>query len=358
MKGKEIINYIHKDKMPDIRQVRERCIQQEEGRLENRRWLRFSTVAAALVAVLVLSTTVYAAAMLFNQRLDIGGPGEYIIMTAEEYDRWHDNENITFSRALYVGPSGLLRLANFFGDDYERVPYSWRLDSETTQWVNAMLESRIFTACGEPFQLMAPDSDGPDPTLYRADDRGYIIFCRDGNEIDTIRLSVTYDGRPRRLDIYKVGDLCDRFGYVNTQEEAMAVMSALRLPTVEGLRAPMFLVYDFPRYYWICGCCDTEREIHPAIRRGFVRYNHIGQARDSAFAITVVFVREDGENPHERPILDGSFREHVIAGTIIHEIIERGHSRFTWQYDGLVYTFLPLYWTLEQSMEAIRSMVE
>ena len=360
MKGKDIISYIHRDKMPDIQQVRNQCIQQEIGKAKiNMGRLRWSTAAAVLAVFLILSTTVYAAVLIY-QRLDTRGMTEYVAMSAEDYQAWLSG--LLHSNALYISPSGVQRFTNFWGPS-DRPLATWHLDSAVAQQVNMMLEGRVFTNQGEPFQLMTETQAGL-TTLYAADDRGYTLYCHDGKEIDTIRLWITGDGSPYRVDIYNVGDLCDRFGYTYTREDALQLMSGLRFPDVYGLDEPLFRVYYIPGEYLTCFHCRGE--MLPTIRRVVMRYRYVGQCWDSAFVISVEYQRADDANTcsqciglRETPIFEGRFREHIIAGTVVHEVIERRRTvRFVWQHDGLVYTLIPLDADFEQSMEAICRMVE
>lgn len=357
MKGKEIIDHIIRAEMPDIEQVREKCFQQEVNITHGyRRQLRWSTVAAAFVMFLVLSTVVYAAAVFIGQRFDTGGSMEFIFVDEEGFTEfWGDS----FGGApIYRSPRGIIRDSEFLM--FAESKYWAQFDADTAHLVNELLEGRIFTADGSPFQLVVPIANWEwYPLMYRADDRGDTLFNIYGEEIDTIFVFLRFDdGTPEWADILNEEDAISQgWHYSDTFEDAVRVLGNIRLPVLEGFDEPVFEVIDIPGHYR-----DTGYEYMwlPDFRNVFIRYRPVGESWHMGFMLFVEPIRSESEASTQLPVQDGVVHEHAIADTTIYEIIGHGQvNLFVWHYDGLVYRLSPSgNFNTAQSLEIIRSMIE
>ena len=331
MKGKDLIENIIQEEVPTAEDIRANCL---AWRPETRhRPLRLVKVAIVFAALLVFTTAAYAVGSYINrQRFDTGGHVEYVIVP---FDSPEYQERLT-------GPSyGPL----YFSPNHED---SWRFpvqpsrashSSERAQIIRDVLDGRIFTADGLPFDLMLPAGTG-----YRAYG-GYALFTADGYEISHIYVREKFHD----VMVYEIlgaviltfegtvcGDEDGRFAghaagmgqYRHTYEEAAAFLGRdFLLPSVhtELFEPPVFEV---------AALLTTE-----AICSGVVTMRLRGCGNNSDIMIFLEPIRDEDTAPRELLLADGEitvFDE--VNGVTIYQVTGFWHStHFIWTYDGIVH---------------------
>jgi len=356
MKGKEIINYIHRDKMPDIERVREKCHGQP-GAGSNIRRLRWSTVAA-VAACLLFASAVYAAGIMVYERFDTGGSTEYVFVPYDSPEYQERLIDAIVSQPIYYG--------RHFDSDYS-FPYKfeWYCEEETAHFLIQMLAGKVFTSDGGPFELMTVNYDPfNDTCTFKAGDRGNVLYNADGCEISIIYLDYVRDKELRLVTqgvtIMTIDEYEERFGFHDSYEDAAALFGRdIRLPAVhmERFETPMFQVWD---------TSDTWRDgesgewlffKHKRVQVWFPVIAH--EWSDTGMYLIV----EKERNEHTDPLLwyiPGGIEEFEITGTAVHKITSQGYAvSFNWIHDGLVYILYPTnILTDEQIKEIIRSMID
>ena len=390
MKGQEIINHITKEKMPDIEKVREQCINQPARAKVGARRLQLSTAAAVVAALLVFSTGLYAVGNAIYQRFDIGGSVEIVLLPDDDYGRqvfeeWRDGR-FTVGNTIYYSRSRQLcadrhvdgvvsRFTVVPGE--EQVLNVSTIAPKHTQAIREMLAGKIFTADGNEidFDIVVPTTPEMiqvSSRLYNNQyfiyDRGMTLYTAEGYSIGLIylHLSAVFNeqsitsGEPVQIVIRTEAELDYIFSY--TYEDAAYIMGQdLRLPTthVEIFQPPMINVSRIP-------ICDTVYDLGIWV---FYNVNEVHLRREwclQAMTITVERPRDDNRDADTQYQIGGEIKEHDIAGVTVYEIITicsiwgmTEWSRFTWIYDGLVYTLHPSpALTHEKTMDVIRSMIE
>jgi hypothetical protein len=334
MKGKEIIDYIHKGKMPDVERVRENCLRQEAKGGYARR-LRLSTAAAAIVACLVFSTAAYAVGAAIYNRFDTGGLLEIVVVPYDSPEYQEQLKNRTMGYPLYIGRvSGVDPI--FWGQMKRPIC------EEVVYVVKEMLEGQLFGANGEPFDLVVYNEG------YYADARGHVLYNAYGCEIGTIYLWYRNDDNLQmffdRVEITTLADHEEQFGFNNTYDDAFAHLGRdFRLPTehLDLFNPPVFSVW--------------ENSIGFSVR--FLYHMYWISGEDLYFIMSKA--RVEGTDPFPFYIT-GEITGFEVAGVPVFKINEPQHAvNFNWVHDGLTYKFYPpSFFTETQILDVIRSMVE
>ena len=387
MKGSEIINHITRDKMPDIEQIRERCMNRSNharGSGFRTRPMRFSTAAALVIAFFVFSTAAYAIGSAIYQRFDrfdTGGRMDIVLLPDDDYGRqvlaeWRETftvgTTLYYSRASYVNEhrDGVTsRFASVPGT--EQVLGVGVIEARHVQAVREMLAGKIFTAEGNEidFELIVPTTEemrlisSRYNNRYYIYDRGNTLYTADGYAIGAIHLHSSYPRiEPVRVTIITEAEL-DYFHLYTYDEAAYFLGSDFRVPVAH---VEMFqpLIINIHRSVDLRGHVSEFRgisllfnihEIHP--RREWC---------SQPMSIIIERIRDEYSNAaHTQYGLGGEIVEHDMAGVTVHEIITLcvfgifQQVKFSWIYDGLVYTLRPSpALTHEQTMDVIRSMIE
>ena len=345
MKGSEIINHITRDKMPDIGQIRERCMNQSNharGSGFRTKPMRLSTAAALVLAFLVFSTAAYAVGNAIYQRINTGGTWDIVIFPDDSYGRqaYHERRGDSIAHPIYNGLSRPLHLRH--------------INLEMAQFINENLEGQIFNADGTAidFELAVPMSNLTGQ--HHLDNRGNVLYTVDGYAIGTIYIVTTMQDDFYGIWIRTKAEVEQSRDNTADYEEAMVVFDRpFRLPTahMELFQSPIFSVNDIPPYFLEVVVLYNVRELRSIF--------------DTCPDSIRIFIERE-KNEYDRPARViyrlGETTTHDIAGTIVYEINVRDHvARFIWTHDGLVYTLQePPTQGLahEQIMDIIRSMLE
>ena len=219
--------------------------------------------------------------------------------------------------------------------------------AEDAQIINELLAGRIFTRDGESFVLMAAI---PNQNLYRADDRGFVLYDENSNEIGTITIATSWEGEFVWAHILTRTEFEEMFNYTATYQEGVALLGQyFRLPTIynEELDAPVFRLE-----HW------TDSVTGGDVRRVFVRYMY----NDGVDLLLVVeTARNEVDEPLSTLYTAAEITEIEIAGITVTQVAYDGSfGRFSWIYDNLVYTLFPPngIFTADELLEIIRGMIE
>lgn len=331
MNGREIINHIVREEMPDLEQVRNICVQQSNV-ISCPKRIRWS-VAAAFAAVLVLATAAYAVGIVIN-RLDTGGGAEFIMTPYDSPEYQEHRANMVAAWPLYVSnnsPESVLRV--FSPDSLAH------FDADATLVINKLLAGRIFIAYGTAFELMAavPSLSG----VYQADSRGNVLFNEDGYEIGIIYVNATLDKEPVSVDIFTLAEI-EGGNAPSTHDEARVFLGRdFRLPTAytDGFQPPRFYLSDL---------------------RGVVHVRYMREQPYGYMHLTIEHIRGESEQAIGVFVADGEITALEIAEATVYRIDVGGvASRFVWQHDGLVYVLYPSRILTDlQHKQIIRSMLE
>jgi len=346
MKGQEIINQLTQEKMPDIQQVRELCLNQPARAKKGIRHLRLSTAAAIVAAFLVFATAAYA--VVDYRRVETGGNMDIVILPDNQYGRqlYHErNENRQIGRNIYWALSDNM--------------YIGRITGAMAQFINGELTGQIFTAEGTPldFELAVPRPGLLSFGNHHLDDRGYVLYNADGYEISSMVLFTDRDGEPSFIHINTRAHEEAVHGHNSTYEEVTTAFGRpVRLPTVhmENFQPPEFNLNNWQPY-------SREPEWHVRI---LYTVSELTGIFDFCRNEMRIFIQsERGEN--DQPLwtlyyLGGEVISHDIAGVIVYELnLPETTTYFVWTHDGLAYNFTPSpMFTNQQTMDVIRSMIE
>jgi hypothetical protein len=220
--------------------------------------------------------------------------------------------------------------------------------AEDAQIINELLAGRIFTSDGEPFVLMAAI---PNQNLYRADDRGFVLYDENSHEIGTITIATSWEGEFVWAHIRTRTEFEEFYGYTATYQEAVTHLGQnFRLPTIcnEEFDAPVFRLE-----HW------TGSVNESGFRSINVRF--MSEDRFGDLFMVVETVR-NADEPFSALYTAAEITEIEIAGITVTQVAYDGSfGRFNWIYDNLVYTlFSPHgeFFTADELLEIIRSMVE
>jgi len=341
MKGKEIINNIAQDKMPNIEAVRVLC-QTQPAPAKSR--LRFKTVVAAVAVVVLLVTGVYAATEMVYRRVETGASFDIVILPDDEYGRQ------VYAEATEHNLTGYPVYWVLTDNQYIR-----RLDADAARFINEQVAGQIFMADGTPIDFEPVVSHSGIFTFggYRFYDRGYELFTASGEPIGTIWLHVSRRGDLHSVQIHSLAEEASwRAGNATYADVVAAFGREPRLPTayVDLFQAPRFRLTNF---YLPDGSAWN------------VVISYAMQELDNVFDLCRdelrIFVEKVSEDTwHTRYYLGGEVIEHVIGEVIVYELrLPEMVTHFVWEYDGFSYSFWPSpLFTPQQTIEVIRSMIE
>ena len=342
MKGKEIIDQITKDRMPDIQQVLETCLNQPNHGRRGFSRLRLSTAVAIVAAFLVFATAAYAVAEIAYRRIETGSAMDLIVLPDDEYGRQLFHERTAdwiMGRRIYSAFS-----------DYAHVSC---ISERAARFVNRHLEGQIFVADGTAINFgLAVSMPEPFSLGYRLDDRGNALYTADGYQIGKIILLTNNTGEYVDVIIRTVAEEEAALGYNATLEEIVSALGRdIWLPQVhiEVFRPPVFNLTRQHDPDWSVRARFSTREIDSLHERWYDELN-----------IAIVSARGEHSPLLSIYILGGEVSTYDIAGVTVYKLIlNEVFTQFFWAYDGLAYQLIPSsLHTLAQTLEVIRSMVE
>jgi len=348
MKGREIINRITREKMPDIEQVREACQARPVQPRRGRKRLRLS-VAAAFAAVLILFTAAaYAIAGMVYQRVETGTGWDIVILPNDEYGRQIYNE---WSAGWITGRSIYWTIC--------RNNHTDTFNAEAARFINEYLKGQVFTSDGTAidFELAVPMTGIFSYRRHHIDDRRNTLYTADGHQIGCIMFFRTSDNEPHMVRIRTIAQVEAQYGFNSTYEEARAAFGeALRLPAAhtEMFVPPCFDLNDWQLHPY-------HSHLHLRVRYSTREPRGILDWCPDRMSITVETARDGYDGPHGTMYyLGGEATAHDIAGVAVYEINPWHSIRyFVWVHDGLAYRLNPpLSFSREMAMDIIRSMVE
>jgi len=327
------------DKIEPNAETSERMLQNIRTRTEKNtpRRVPYKWAAAIVLLCIMFSSGVYA----FNtlSRIDTGGTSELVMVDPADPDFLAQWEGGWKSRALYVSHSPAMPL----DQRYRPMP----LSVEQLYAALEMLEGKVFTSEGEPFEFIVITYDYQPrfKGMHHLELQGDALYTYDGKEIGIIWYDTEMDDEPKRVRIITIAELNERF---STLEEALAVVGDFRLPTVflEKFHPPTFSIFDW-------------EGIPPIV---FVNFHCLLQPNSpEGIYISIENIRAEGTEPrNQRLIPGGEATTLTIADITVYKITapSRGET-YTWAFNGHVYELIPPWdFTAEQTMALIVSMVE
>lgn len=349
MKYRDLISQVVREDMPNLEQVRENCHRQAIPQKPIVRKLRWS-VAAAMAACFALVTVVYAASVII-QRFDTGGTMGFTSVPHDSPQLQEQQETMLTALPIYTNTRSdvLPRFMPFIPQESLYSFFGFEgFNAEDAQIINELLAGRIFTDDGEPFVLMAAI---PNLNLYRADDRGFVLYDENSNEIGTISIATSWEGEFYWAYILTRTEFEAFYGYTATYQEAVTHLGQyFRLPTIynEEFDAPVFRLQ-----HWTGSINES------GFRSIFVRFMYEDMGGD--LVLLVETVRSVADDPFSTLYTAAEIVEIEIAGITVTQVTYTGYSgRFSWIYDNLVYTLFPPHgvFTDSELLEIIRSMIE
>lgn len=288
------------------------------------------------VVCAALTGTAYAVEKIFVDRADIGA--KWVLVSAPE-DYYESGDSVMFMPIYSVDVTA------------DEQPY---VDAGTAQILHGLLEGMVFTAAGEPIEIMAsvPDSDE-----YRIVTGDGVLYNKEGEELRSIYYRTVGYSEP--LDIwiwtkaeYEAQREAERKGIdgiklTDDYEEAAHLLgSDFCLPGVytAGLDSPEF------RYQETKYGTEAGRKAVYVTYRGTPGIYYFAEA-----------MRSEDEVPNEW-YADGAVIEQCeIKGTTVYKASAKDIIRYTWTHDGIVYmifqNYSPNEFTDEQIVEIIVSMI-
>ena len=119
MKGHEIINYITSEKMPDIEQVRENCLNQSLDSVAKRKTFRLKpTIITAIIFIAAIALIGAAGQAIFHKYIDADGNIGYRDGPLYRMFNWSDDEKGIFEREFNNDFNDENLLAFTIGPDY------------------------------------------------------------------------------------------------------------------------------------------------------------------------------------------------------------------------------------------------
>ena len=281
---------------------------------------------AAMIAVMCLALGITAYAVINvvwapAEEADTGG--SWVMVPVEE--DYYEREGMLIGTGIYVKGFDLSQNV---------------LDEETAQALRELLEGKVFTEDGEPFDLFVHAPGG-----YIADDRGYALYGADGVEIGSIYYDSIIRSKPISIDISTAAQVEELYAFPYSYEDAAKFLGQdFRLPAVytESLSPPGFKMQD------------------ESYRGRYAVYVSLGGEPGMYFFVE----RNRSGEPDEWAAPGAAITEALIADTAVYKISDDiAGNRYTWENDGLTYMFFqstgsPACFTDEQCEDIIRSMIE
>jgi len=306
-------------------------------------------IAACLIVLGGVAYAVSKISMQFVNRVDDIDIGAVWQMVAVPEDFWGERDTTRREIVFYrydVPKEKLLKI-----------------DPEREEVLRGDIGRAVFSADGEPFDLLVPI---PDTFLYCADDRGNVLYNIDGEEIAEIcYVMIGYTSPPNGLyietkaeeDRRRQGELRGENGAKITSDYAEAARLLgrdFRLPAAhtESMDAPEYRLQGLP---YIQDGVDLNKDEGLKV---FVTM------KDKPRLFYFAEVPREGDAVPLPWYAEGAvIEECTLEDKTVYRIINDGLVRYTWEHDGLVYMLFqdledPGEFTDEQFVEIIWSMIQ
>jgi len=396
MRGKEVISYIHHDKVPDFDKVLEKCIMQSvitdtynvgrkrathkykpgdisvphhNNKVASHRPHRFSRLAASLVGFVLFCTVVFAVLTAY-ERFEYGGFSAVFPGRGEPYFQLDFGGSIVWEVVQNACLTGLDPPITSFSPLYVNINsdvipsalstcMNQRFCSDTIIAINEMIEGKVFRANGSAFVVR---DAFPGQGQYFMQDT--VLFDSYGHEIGMICGVYTYDRQLIGIRITTREQFEAEWGYrYSLAHVADFLWQDVYFPLLDGFNAPRFnLMHEVPT--WQSG----EGWIDVGVRAVSVRYIYTDRPWWSTeMAIFVENVRSDDEEPlvirNYHIGSAGAITELDIAGMAVTKIANENvvHPRynFIWTHNNLIFNFNPSYEsTLEEAIEIVNKFLQ
>jgi len=373
MKGKEIMSYIHRDKMPNSKQVLRNCVGQTardsavgidiadtgmgvsapvtkgmKRDYKRKRFSRLATNAAAFLAFAIVALVAWSAYTRFEE----GGFSALLPSSSEpatEFDRvylgygiglvfvpedYHTSECVTvFGVTIYVNINA--ETAPFFRHN------GWIFNESDAAEIRQMTEGMFFTADGMPICLFIERSING---FYYISSgfRNAPLYDTYGNDIGAIRFIFPIEQEntgnlvPIRIETSTIDEWDASFGRFSSIEEVSSFM-AVNIPLLEGFNPPIM---------WMS---ENIQDIPDVINGGHItiefkgvgaHYHCIKEPFLSVLAFSAMDIERDVNEPFwvSLYLFDyNEIREYTIEGAtvVFFKCIERDFNRYIWVYNGL-----------------------
>lgn len=297
-------------------------------------WARVACTAVLVCAVLTATAYAVYSYVTWVQAENADPGGSFIMepINEAEYN-------------TYLESSGTITSSTVYRHDFKNQHV---VDERTMQAIEEYLTGMVFTADGDAFELFVPVSGG-----FQADDRGNVLYDKDGRAIGDISYERIGAGDLIGIRILPIEEVDKWFEFSDTYDEAVAFLGKdFRLPTIytDGFGPPTFRV-------------NGDESLVELLGRRAV---YISLDGDPGMYFFVEVNRDTGDDAWSWYTPDSIVTEGEIAGVSVYKIINEESNRYTWSLDGLTYMFFqfkshPIYnnsFTDEQCEEIIMSMIE
>jgi len=333
MNGKEFLNKLAREKMPNIDQVRDQIHAHEEmqvalaasvPRRSFFKRLQWRTAVLITAASLIFAGAVTAVGVVMHDRVehvDVGSPTKIVLLP---YDcpeaREYAGNNIRRFAFIYISSNS----------DRNRNSLGLIANSHNVRLLNEELAAQLYLADGSPFPYPFMVSIGNG--FYRGHARGHVLFDASGNEI--YEMNVMWQGDELYQLSIQTAPQDDRFVQENRDAsfaDAVAVLGvAFTLPDVDAEQ------FQPPTFHTI------GADGFGFVQVRFSERNSIDDAPSSRdIAINIQPQRADGEEPSARIML-GAAEILEIAGTTVYRIVDDRRIRlYIWAHNGLAFELIP-----------------
>ncbi|MCL2571416.1 MAG: hypothetical protein FWE11_03355 [Defluviitaleaceae bacterium] len=378
MKGKDIISYAQKDKMPDMKEVLDNCIMERKVTT----W-RFSRIAINLAAVLVFATVI---AGVWTAYMHINGDGIPALRSSQElyegYPRF--DSGLAFGAILlpegYDDDLDLLENNEYgFSSNYILVVYYTNIHSDVlwqfhqmcnnrqfgpleAQAIREMAHGRVFTADGTHFELLRDVNNG----LYQSNPNrvGEVLYDTYGNEIGAIiliyRRGYFHGSFLDRIIITTREDFEARRGYNTTIDDVTELFNTtIALPSFEGFEHPRMQITEFT-----INLPDnmTEEWLPFHGQAVSIRYICIEEPGwQTEITLQLTHARALNTEPSwVRMAGDFTIVEYEVAGILVRGLSEGGRIySLSWVQNHVVFNLnAPSDFSIDQTLEIIQRIIE
>jgi len=292
-------------------------------------WQRAAVIIAA--ACLAFSAAAYAVIRYMGAQTDNADTGDSHVLVPAEDD--------------FYGKNGAMMEKLMYAKGLDAMPV---FDEETALMLSRLLEGKVFTEDGKPFELLTPVPDG-----FRADDRGYTLYDTDSREIGRIYYDHNEGEAPFRISV-----VTDEDEFLDTYDAAVAFLGRdFRLPAMhtEGFNPPKFKI-SIDDFSVRLSRVFVKLEGEPGMFYSVTTEGNATAEPENALETTVIW-----EDEVESTALSIN-KEVTVIKLSDERVLDGNKSIYTWTYDGLFYIFYQTNssaeFTDEQCEDIIRSMIE
>ncbi|MCL2361181.1 MAG: hypothetical protein FWC73_05120 [Defluviitaleaceae bacterium] len=398
MKGKDIINYIHRDKMPDLEEVLNSCLEASQGRTlpairtsvipglprdslhitdTDRNFKRprrcFAKLATSLAAVFIFAIVVFTVWTAYERfesgrfsailpgrdnphdaypRIDMDGVISIVIVPESYVDNLEESDTFSMWIYSYVDVGG--RYLRTFQSGL-------RLSQEEAQAINAMVLGKIFTVDGIPIDLFVPsfaDVYFTNPRLLST-----IIYDTYGRIIGDVTLIFPTEQLnsgnmlPMSIEITTRDEFEAMNGCRVTREDVEDFFGvAIYFPIIDGYEPP---IKHMAHHYGYTPDLLTGECVFFKVNRVTIRYICVA-IPDWSTDIIMTVARYGNNNAHPSNLVIPRkiVQEHIVAGITVFEFTHCGGMEFMWAHNDLLFAFfMPITFEWDDAYEIITRMI-